>query len=1152
MSTAQLLKRSLSYYWRTNLAVILGVAVAVAVLAGALLVGDSVRASLRDLVLQRLGKTTFVVTSTGFVRDQLAADIQSDPEFTSSSFAATCPLISLPGTITHEPTKRVASSVKVYGVDDRFWKFHQQQRPAPQNRSVLISRSLATELGTTAGDSMLLQVQKPTEIPLESLHSDKANLGKTIRLSVAEVLDADALGEFSIQPQQSGVRVVFVSLKLLQQELEEPDKVNLILISQQTNPSGSTNSDSLTKILRRQHTLEDLGVSLRYVAHEEVRAVSVEHDSKMINAPLATAAQQTAKELSERTSGLFSYLANSISSKGRSIPYSLITAIDEQTFQRLYRNDKNSTALPSIILNDWAAKDLGVGDGDQITLEYYFWHEGGRLETRTENFTVVAVVPIAGLAADKDLVPEYPGITGSENLSDWNPPFPIDLKRVRQKDEDYWHQYRTTPKAFIPLEVGQKLWQSRFGGMTSIRLFSFPLDIPPQNPRFDIKAFGERLKAVQDRMEQLNDVRESLKTKLDPVGMGLAVLPVRQQGLEASRGATDFGEYFLYFSFFLVVSALLLMTLFFKLGVEQRIRELGTLRAIGFGPSKTRSLLLIEGLILSVSGSVLGLLGAIAYGQFMMFGLRTWWVDAVGTSALSLHVSPLSLVIGFVGGILAAVVCIAITLRALRRRSARSMLTGSTSELRSDTDKRRKWITSLRLGILFTAVGSLLLLGVAVHLVRQAAGFFGGGTLFLAALLCYQSSWLRRRGHGLLSGQALWPIARTGFRNATYRPSRSVLCIALIASAVFIIVAVDSFRHREGPATHERKSGTGGFLLLAESVVPLVNDPNSREGQESLNLANIDSDPALNGVTFTRFRVQPGDDASCLNLYQPRNPKIVAPTDDFISSGRFNFQNSLATTNEETSNPWLLLNRQFDDGAVPVIADANSLTYVMHLKLGDDFLLPRGSETIRLRVVAALSDSLFQSELLMSEKNFVRLFPERQGYTFFLIDLPDAARAQNAATALEDRLSDFGFDVQPTSERLATFHRVENTYLSTFQMLGGLGLILGTIGLAAVLLRNVLERRRELALMRAVGYNSRHFTVMILSENALLLFAGVASGTVCALLAILPVVLARHGQFAQISLGLLLLAVLISGLAASIAATWVAIRTPLLAALRAE
>jgi ABC-type antimicrobial peptide transport system permease subunit len=304
-------------------------------------------------------------------------------------------------------------------------------------------------------------------------------------------------------------------------------------------------------------------------------------------------------------------------------------------------------------------------------------------------------------------------------------------------------------------------------------------------------------------------------------------------------------------------------------------------------------------------------------------------------------------------------------------------------------------------------------------------------------------------------------------------------------------------------------------------------------------------------VNFSRFRVRPGDDASCLNLYQPRNPRIIAPTDDFIASGRFEFQNSLAESNDEKNNPWLLLTRESPDGAIPVIADADSLTYVLHLKLGDEFILQRQNGPVRLRVVASLADSVLQSELVMSDKNFLRLFPEEEGFRFFLIDTP-VDQSATIATNLEDRLTDFGFDVVSTSERLASFHRVENTYLSTFQMLGGLGLLLGTLGMAAVLLRNVLERRRELALLRAVGYNSSHFSLMVIAENALLLFCGLITGTVCALLAIAPVFFERGGRLPNISLGLLLAGVLISGLTASLLATWAALRSPLLPALRAE
>ncbi|HEY5446360.1 MAG TPA: FtsX-like permease family protein, partial [Pyrinomonadaceae bacterium] len=358
-----------------------------------------------------------------------------------------------------------------------------------------------------------------------------------------------------------------------------------------------------------------------------------------------------------RHSAILSYLANSIATGERSVPYSLVTAIDEQDFRLLSKDaqaaDSTKSDLPPIILNDWAAQDLSTRLGDTVTMDYYLWQEGGRLETRSAKFRLAGVLPIKGLAADRNLVPDYPGITGSANLSDWDPPFPIDLQRIRQKDEDYWHQYRTTPKAFVPLEVGQSLWQSRFGKVTSMRLWSS----------------GDSIKAFEAK----------LRDNLNPALMGLLVLPVRSQGLDASRGATDFGEYFLYFSFFLVVSALLLTTLFFKLGIEQRVREIGTLRAIGFGPSAIRKLFLSEGLILALTGSLIGLVGAIAYGELMMLGLRTWWVGAVGTTSLRLHISPQSLVFGGLGGILAALVCVVLTLRGLKSQSARSLLAGNVS-----------------------------------------------------------------------------------------------------------------------------------------------------------------------------------------------------------------------------------------------------------------------------------------------------------------------------------------------------------------------------------------------------------------------------------------------------------------------------------------
>ena len=179
----------------------------------------------------------------------------------------------------------------------------------------------------------------------------------------------------------------------------------------------------------------------------------------------------------------------------------------------------------------------------------------------------------------------------------------------------------------------------------------------------------------------------------------------------------------------------------------------------------------------------------------------------------------------------------------------------------------------------------------------------------------------------------------------------------------------------------------------------------------------------------------------------------------------------------------------------------------------------------KLRLVAALSGSVLQSELIVSERNFVRLFPEEQGYRFFLLDAPSEA----TGAVLEDALSDYGFDATGTAERLAAYHQVENTYLSTFQALGALGLLLGTLG----------YRRDQL------GW-------LVLAENAFLVVCGLVTGSVCAALAVAPSALSRGVGLPLGALLLLLVAVPASALVSSLLAVRVVRSAPLLESLRAE
>jgi putative ABC transport system permease protein len=1122
MNATLLVRRALAHYWRTNVAVVLGVATAVAVLAGALLVGDSVRGSLRDLVLQRLGRADVAVLSSGFFREALADD--------SERFS---PLVVMQGIVTDQASSRRASGVAVYGVDDRFWRFHHVAGVrGPEGRQALLSRALAADIGAAPGADIVVRVERPSAIPIESLHGRKDNLGRSMRLKVQTILPPRDLGDFSLQPSQGAVRAVFVPLKRMQQDLDVDDRVNALLVA----ASGSGDIETaLRKMLREKFALEDVGLSVRVVGMPP--AIAVESAAGLLDAPRAKVVDEAAAAAGMRAQPILTYLANTIRSGDRQVPYSLVTAIDLAAIAPAVAP---GTGAPPIVLNDWTARELGVKVGDPVTLDYYVWEDPGRLVTRTSDFAVAAVVPIAGLAADRDLAPLYPGITKAKSLGDWDPPFPIDLSRVRKVDEDYWDRYRTTPKAFVPLDVGQRLWRSRFGDRTSVRLMPRPDESPA---------------VARDRYAQ------ALRSAIDPRAMGLAVRNVRADGLAASRGATDFGEYFTYFSFFLVVSALMLAALFFRLSVEQRVREIGLLRAVGFTTARVRRLFLIEGFGLASAGSVLGIAGAVAYGAVMIAGLRTWWSGAVGTRALTLHVSPLSLASGAAGALIAAMVCIWWTLRMLSHVSERALLAGvaqpfraadERASIRSGMSRRNGRPNGLRYvsgtpvsALVFALLGASLLAASAAGSIDRTAAFFGAGASLLVACLCAVTFWLRRPPRSSLAGhgwQALW---RVGLRNAADRPGRSVLAIGVIASATFILIAVDAFR-RQGPAPTDRHSGVGGYALLVDLLLPIVNDPNSRDGREAIGLRDD------NQIVIEPFRVLPGDDASCLNLYEPRNPRVLGVSRRFIDSGRFAFQGSQASSDAERANPWLLLDRDLGPGVVPVIADANSMTYVLHKSLGDDIAIANGDRPVRLRLVAALDDSIFQGELLMSEASFTRVFPEQEGYRFLLVDAPPD-RVAPIAAAIEEGAADLGADAVETGARLAEFHAVENTYLSTFQTLGGLGLLVGTVGLAAVLLRNVLERRRELALLGAVGYRRQHMFTIVVAENLLLLAWGLAFGTACALIAIVPAIVERGGRLpATRSSALMLVAVFVAGLVSSVVATRAALRTPLLNALRSE
>jgi ABC-type lipoprotein release transport system permease subunit len=1135
MSPLRLIFRSLVYHGRTNLAVALGAAAATAVLTGALLVGDSMQGSLRNLTLQRLGRVDQALVADRFFRTALADQLAADPGLQRRQVDAV-PAILLSASLETagegdaSNQRRRAGGVQLLACDERFWKLGHgapQRRPGP--REIVLNRSVAERLGAGPGSSLIVYLPRLGAIPADSPLGRKQETVQGQRVTVCDVISDDGLGRFALSASQQSPRNAFVALDWLQQRLEQPGHANLILVA---GPAVREPLPPVVEMLAGpwRPALADYGIHAVRTPSGYLDVTS----ERMLLEPAAEEAICRAVE-GHPCQPVLTYLANTIACRDRKTPYSTITAIDfvDRTPLGPMISTEGKPIGPlgegQIVLNQWTADDLQARPGDRVRVSY-FDPESSHGETRelTAEFTLLAVARLEGPAADQRLTPEVRGVTDQRSMADWDAPFPFDARRIRAKDDKYWNKYRATPKAFVSLAAGRRLWGSRFGRTTSIRVGS-----PAMTPA--------ALEA---------------KVALDPQAMGMSFRPLKAQGLAASAGTTPFSLLFLGFSMFTIAAAVMLVALLFRLGTDARASQVGLLLALGLTPRRVARLLAAEGLVVVTLGGLLGVGLGVGYAALMLAGLRTWWLEAVAAPFLQLNIEPASLVIGFACGLLVALTTIGLSLRRIGRTPARRLLDGQIdADLPVTHVGRRAAILDFALLALVAAIPVALLV-IPTSEAGRAVAFFVGAMGVLAAILTLLVRRLRAGRTGPAVSVGRGNLLRLALRGAARNPARSGLSIGLVAAATFLIVALSAFRLDPRRDEPRADSGNGGFALIAHSDQPFYENLNLPAVRSRLGLAEP-AERALSAARIYALRVRAGDDASCRNLYRPQQPRILGVPADFVARGGFAWAQTAARTPAEQHNPWLLLDteRRGPQGQarVPVVIDKNTAAYSLHLDgVGAVYRIADGQGgQIEFEVVGLLDNSLLQGDLIVSERALVRCFPRITGYQAFLVECPPQ-ESQEIGQSLELALGDYGLVVQTTGQRLAELLAVQNTYLSAFQSLGGLGLLLGTLGLAAVQLRGVLQRRRELALLRAAGFSRGLTARLILFEAGTVLVGGLGTGVAAALVAVLPQLIYGGAGIPWWSLAGTLATVLLVGLSVSGVAVRLALAGPLVPALRSQ
>jgi len=1036
MSFFSLIIRSFKYYFKGHFTVALGIAITTAIITGALIVGDSVKYSLEQTTRYRLGEITHAVnTGERYITQSLGSKISDKTDLKTSA------VLKLKASGFVSGGEYRLKDIQVWGIDDNFTDLVGTSFPYDSipNGEIIVSENLASRLMLEKGDMLLLRINKASAIPLNTPFVSEENQTVSRRFKIFDIAGKTDFGRLNLKISQTAPFNVFIPIRQLNSLMEMNNKANLVLVA-----GNNPNNDeiSLRKSIQESYTIKDANINLQSLENQEQWEITSER--VFIDDTITSAINNEI----QRAIPILTYFVNEISIDGRSTPYSFVSSLNDSSLKR-----------DEIILNDWTAEDLNAGKGDTVTLTYYVIGPLRQLTSKSNRFTVKDIVPIQGRYGDRTLMPHLPGLSDAGNCRDWNTGIPIDLNKIRDKDEDYWDEYRGTPKAFINLDKAVDLWRNRYGSYTAFRF--------------------------HDQSTSSREIQTSLNQAINPFSLGIQIQPVKKEGLEAARQGVDFSQLFLGLSFFILISGIILTALLFIFNLEKRFSQITTLSALGYRDRTITTIILAENIFVALIGGVTGVLLSLLYNKLVFMGLNQVWQEIVRTNVLEISVQPLTLLTGL--GISLMVSLLTITI-VLRRK-----LTKQNSKIR----KKRGNVINPRIDQLLSAsliVLPLISLGIVLMQIikgqyNEPAWFFTAGGLlliFTVILTFYLFDKYDRTNAQSFNLNAL------SLKNLIRNRTRSLTVILLLSLGTFIVISTGANRKNIFAGSGDKSSGTGGYLFYSESTVPVL---------KNLQVDSVRRSFALDtNFKMVQFRVHEGDDASCLNLNRVSNPRILGVNPQDLSS-RFSFLTG--TKHLDENNPWHSLSKDLD-GVVPAIADQTVIKWGLGKEVGDTLIYQnQAGEKIPVKLIGGLAASVFQGNIIISNDNFIKHFPQISGSNVFLID----GNPENQASIAENLnlvFRDYGWQMTPAVQRLAEFMSVTNTYLSIFLVLGAFGLLLGTIGLAIVLARSILQRSDEIALLLAAGYSFGQVFRLLFREYFLLMVLGIAGGGLSAIIAVLP------------------------------------------------
>ncbi len=1077
MSLNKLILKSAWFYRKLNLTIILGIALSTAILVGALIIGDSVKYSLQQITVQRLGKTSQVITAgERLFGQQLAIELA---EKTGTETAA---LLRANGFGVIDGGDLRINQLAVWGADAAIGNFaNYPELFQLQNNEVAINENLASLSGLKVGDEFLLRLNKLNTFPANTPFVSEKEATVSFRVSVARILKPDELGNFNLQNIQSAPRNVFLNLQWLNEQMGLQQKANVLLVAE------GVSGEELNQNLQKSWKLDDVNLAIRENA--ELNYTELISDRVFVESAVE---QFCLKQLSG-SQAIFSYFINEFALNGKQSPYSFVSSDPKLSSNQM-------------TVSNWLADDLMVKVNDTVRLSYFEVGPLRRLVLKDTSFVVTQIYELSGEKADVNRMPVIPGLSDAGNCRDWKTGVPVDLKKIRTKDEDYWKAYKGTPKAFVSLETAQKLWGNRFGQSTAIRV-------------------GGLKKA---------EFESQLLAGLLPSQLGFEVKDAKTDGLAAASGGTDFGGLFIGLSFFVLFAAVLLAFLLFKMYLGFRKTEIGTLTALGFSFPAIRKLYVAEASVFVLVGILLGIPFSIFYNRLILQAINTIWVDIVRTSIVNIHIRPVSLMMGSLIIAAMSITAIWFILNRFLKNEAIAL------QRKSISGKIKSGKRSLIIGLFLIAFSFFLLFSMGFRSGEiNPEMFFISGFGLLPGLILIFDFWM----HRLAVQEKTMDFSLHTFlmKRIAGERRRNVMIVSFLSVGVFMVVSTGLNRKDLTSKAELPSSGTGGYDYFVEMTMPVLFDANSKQGRVDLNIPET--------AELVQFQSQPGDDASCLNLNKISRPRLIACNPAaFDQRSAFTF--ATRTDELDSQHPWLTLNKTLADDVIPAIADQTVIQWGLMKSIGDTILYKtEDGKDLKIKLLGGLANSVFQGNVIIAEEHFNKAFPSVSGSNVFLIDVPDTS---SVVADLQTGMRNYGPEIVRTTDRLLSFYTIENTYLNIFLMLGALGLLIGTLGLAILIFRITFEQIPEYALLLSLGFSKSIIQRMVMREKLFLMTFSVFIGLVPAVLSGLPTLMSSLYASLWIWLPAISILVILSGAIFSFVAIRIAFKQNLVHALMNE